>query len=246
MNNEVIYGVGKKMRSAYLAGKISEQQVLLCYNKNKSEADRFVPFGWSVKELIEESNLTHNPILREKLRSLAREHQTKAERSKEQNELSLKKLDYYLWSALGIGMRPVMQELNRLSKDGNKEAEIILLLMQIEFANLTAKKRHDLSKVIYQRKDLLLQKASDLLYDNNWECGVSYNPGKNASHIIYVFLPNGSQLSWHSNNYDTAMCYDEICTEWDGRACSSLEKLFTYAHERFGIGNTLTEYKIAS
>lgn len=242
----ILYGVGKKMRSAYNTGKVSEREILVCYNRNKAEADSFDPFGWSINDLLQESRATHNPLMRMKLEALIEDHRTKSVCSRNQNELSLKKLDYYRDSALGVGIRPLMSILDMLAVEGDVEAKILCLLLHIEFANLNAKKRTNLSKVIYRRKDILLQQVSDLLYDNEWRCGVSYNPGKNASHIVYVYLPDGTQLSWHSNDLETAYCYDEIDAEWDGRVCSTLEKLLSYAHRRFCIGSELVEYNLAS
>lgn len=244
VDNNILYGVGKTLRARYLASKISEKEVMNTFLRNKKEADACDFFGWTIFELIQEEKRTHNPLLRQKLNHAIIQHKEKSRNSLKQNELSLAKLDFYRESALGIGIRPVMHALRTLAKAGNINAEICLMLMQIEFANLNAKKLHHKKDEIYKRKDYLLMTVSDLLYDNGWTCGISSNTGKNASYIVYVYLPNGSQLCWHCNNYRMLYYYDDITCDWDGLICSTLEKLLCFVHDYFGIG-TLIEYAAA-
>ena len=242
---EILNGVGKKMRSAFLAGKLSEKEVITCYTRNKRDADAFDPMGWSIHELIAEEKNTHNPIKRAKLQILIQEHKEKSRASNDQNRLSMLKLEFYRDKALSIGLRGVLRELHKIS-GSNTEAEIILTLLEAEFANLTAKRKNSKKEVIYERKDLLLMRVSDLLYEAGWKCGLSYETGKNALCIIYVYLPNGTQVSFHCTNYLIMDYYDEIECMWDGQPCSTLEKLLDYAHHKFGIGNEAVMYEIAA
>lgn len=92
--------------------------------------------------------------------------------------LSLKKLQYYSYSALGMVIRLVMKALRKLARKGDNEARILSLLLDVEFANLYAKKRSALKKVVYERKHILLTKLSKFLYDNGWVCGISSSTGK--------------------------------------------------------------------
>lgn len=243
VDSVVLEGVGKKMRSGFLAGKVSEGEVMDMYRRNCRDAERFDPFGWSMNELVLEEGSTHNPVLRARIHALIEEQKAKSEHSKAQNALSLEKLGYYSDSALGIGIRPVMKAVEGTARQGDDEARILLLLMQTEFANLHAKKSRVNSKVIYQRKDCLLRQVSDLLYDYGWKCGISTVTGKNASYIVYVYLPDGNQISWHCNDYDMYSYYDDIDCTWDGQACSTMEKLLSYAHDRYGIGTPLKKYE---
>ena len=241
----ILDGVGKKTRASYLAGNISEAEITRLYNCNKKEAEAFNPFGLNIFEFKAIYNETHNPLLRTKINLLIEECKNKSRCSNSQNKISLMKLDYYMTTALGLGLRSVINGLHKIARTTNNvEAKILHLLMQIEFANLVAKKRHDKKQYCYERKDLLLMQLSDLLYDNGWKCGLSYSTGKTASYLVFVYLPNGEQVSWHCNNYHMVDYYYEEAFSWDGLACSTLEKLLTYAHEKFGIGKALNKFRV--
>ena len=45
MEEYILNGVGKKMRTGYLNGSVSKDKILSMYNKNKKEADNFSFFG---------------------------------------------------------------------------------------------------------------------------------------------------------------------------------------------------------
>lgn len=246
VDNEILSGVGKVLRASYLASKVSDKEVMDIYLRNKKEADAFEFFGLSIFDLIREEARTHNPLLRQKLKLAILEHKKKSRNSNAQNTLSLEKLEFYRKSALGMGLRPAMKALRSLSKNGNNVATICLKLMEIEFANLTAKKNHGKKQIIYERKDELLMDVSDLLYNSDWECGISFETGKNASYIVYVILPDGTQLSWHTNEYRLLYHYDEIDCKWDGIVCATFEKLFRFIHTHFRIGTPLVEYPMPS
>ena len=244
--DNILNGVGKKMRNAYLKGKISEKEVLLCYRHNEKEVEQLCTIGWNYNDIIEAERTTHNPLLRLKLRAMLEQYRQKTRCSQNQNKLSLLKLQHYATTALGMGLRKVIKELQCIAATGDVDAEILSLLLQTEFANLTAKRRSNKKDVCYERKDILLMQLADLLEEQGWRSGISYNPGKNSSYVIYVYLPNNVQLSWHCNNYNIVYYYNEICCKWDEKVCSTLEKLLEYAHTRFGIGTVLDKYEAAA
>lgn len=242
---EVLNGVGKKMRASFATGKIPFEEVLRCYNFNKKEADAFDAFGMTIMELNLRFRKSHNPLLRNKLQMLISQYNQKSRCSIDQNKLSLQKLEFYLKFALGLGLRKVMKELRTIVRTTDDvEAETVLLLIELELANLTAKKRHDKKERCYERKDLLLMDLSFLLDECGWMHGISYKTGKNASSIVFVYLPDGSQLSWHSNDWHMPRYYDEADFVWDEKACSTLEKLLNFVHERFGIGSELVAFEM--
>ena len=139
--------------------------------------------------------------------------------------------------ALGIGLRKVVSRMKRLVKHSSDiNTKIVLLLLETEFANLSAKKLHNLKKVIYERKVILLEKLSDLLEEAGWKYGISYKTGKNASYLIYVYLPNGVQLSWHCNEYHILYYYPDITCEWDGQVAMTMEKILSYMGDTYHIG----------
>ena len=246
ISKEVLLGVGKKLRNGYLAGNVSADKVMQSYRANVKEASKFSMFGLSIFDLIRAESETHNPILRAKLKECIEEHKEKSRCSNNQNKLSLEKLENFRENALGIGLRKVLSSMRKIVRTtGDLEAKIVLTLLETEFANLSAKKLHRLKGVIYERKTLLLEELSDLLYDTDWKYGISYNTGKNASYIVYIYLPDGTQLSWHCNEYQMMYCYPEIQCEWDGQVCMTMEKILTYICNHYNIGSLPIETEAA-
>ena len=70
METEILQGVGKKMRIAYLNGQISESTVISAYRKNQKEAESFSVFGFKERELYPLMKKTHNPLLKAKLQEI--------------------------------------------------------------------------------------------------------------------------------------------------------------------------------
>lgn len=234
MEQAILNGVGKKLRNSFLLGKTDEKTVMAIYRKNKSEAESYSTFGLNDFELLTISKETHNPLLRLKVENLISERKEKRLRSKEQNHTNIEKLNKFKEDALGIGLRQVIHKMKRyIHSTGNKEAQIVLLLLETEFANLTAKEKKQYSSLIYERKDILLEKLASILKDTYWVYGVNYNTGKNASYLIYIYLPNGVQLTWHCNDYYTASCYPiRYELEWDGQICMTMEKILNFIESR--------------
>ena len=246
INNEILEGVGKKIRYGYLAKNVTASKVMECYRKNLKEANTFSCFGWTVSEMIRFERDTHNPIIKKILQQAIEAHDEKKEKSSNQNKLNLDKLDMFKTDALGIGLRKVMSQMRYLVKHSSDvNAKIVLLLLETEFANLSAKKLHNLKDIIYERKVILLEQLADLLKKADWKYGISYKTGKNASYIIYIYLPNGVQLSWHCNEYQMLYCYPEITCEWDGQVAMTMEKILSYISETYQIGKN-QESKIAA
>ena len=51
--------------------------------------------------------------------------------------------------------------------------------------------------------------------------------------IMAKYMPNGVQISWHTNNYYIYKSYPLINAEWDGQVCMTMEKLLTYIDKEF-------------
>lgn len=246
ITTEILQGVGKRMRKEYLAGRVKAQKVFECYRHNFKEAEKFSAFGLTIFDFMRLEKETHNPLLRFRLQQCIEEYKAKSRTSIAQNKQSLEKLENYRENALGIGLRKVLSAMKAIVKHGTSiDDEIVLALLETEFANLSAKKLHRQKGIIYQRKTILLKRLADLLAETDWKHGISYKTGKNASSIIYIYLPNGVQLSWHCNEYEMTYYYDEIECEWDGQACLTMEKILGYIHDRYGIG-TLVEESVAA
>lgn len=241
MDASILNGVGKKMRNGYLNGQISEDKIRAMYNKNKKEADSFSLFGYKQSEISKILKETHNPLLKQKLQSCLDEKKEISKRSNTQNELSISKLNAFKTNACGgIGLRKViryMHKVAKMQKDSN--AEILSLLLDTEYANLSAKQYRDhLKEKIYERKSILLYQMADKLESLGWKYGINDEAGKNACYLVYVYLPNGVQLTWHSNEYDLYKHYPIIDDEWDGQVCMTMEKILSYI-ERMYLNNTI-------
>lgn len=246
ITNDILAGVGKKLRNGYRAGTVPACRIIQNYKQNVRESERFSFFGLGFFDLMQLEKETHNPILKAKLVEQIEVFKQKTRTSRDQNQISLEKLELFKENALGIGLRKVIASMKKLVRNSDDlEAQIVLSLLETEFANLSAKKRHSRKKVIYERKSILLENLSYMLSETDWKYGISYNTGKNASYIIYVYLPDGTQLSWHCNEYRMMYCYPDIDCEWDGMVCMTMEKILGYINAKYGIGHLSAELAAA-
>lgn len=235
MEDFVLNGVGKKMRLGYINGKVSENQVRTAYHRNKKEADSFSLFGYKQAEIQQLYKETHNPILRQKLHDCLEEKKEISKKCRVQNEINIAKLDRFKEDACGIGLRKVIKRLKKWSKMyHNAETEMLLLLLETEYANLSAKQHSGLIKErIYERKSYLLYKMADRLERLGWKYGINDEAGKNACYLVYVYMPNDVQLTWHANDYDLYKRYPLINAAWDGQICMTMEKILSYIEEHY-------------
>lgn len=236
MDTTILNGVGKKMRNGYLRGEVSESTVIAMYRKNKKETDEFSVFGFRGREIEEMMRKTHNPLLKQKLQKCIESKREISKRCALQNETNLEKLEMFKKDACGgKGLRKVLKELKKKAKmTKDPETKLLQLLLETEFANLSAKKHgKKLSGVIYERKTLLLFQVSDYLEELGWKYGINDEAGKNASYLVYVYLPNGVQLTWHCNEYSIYECYPPIDAQWDGQVCMTMEKILAYINEKY-------------
>ena len=235
METAILYGVGKKMRFGYINGKYSESMVMASYNRNKKEADAFSPYGytmWEIRQLLKEC---YNPLLKKKIEETISFKRALKNASNSQNKTSLQKLDTFKENACGIGLRKVIRKMKKLSKmTDDPEIKAVSLLLETEFANLSAKQRSGWHrKKIYERKTLLLLRLAEILKQLGWKYGVNCETGKNANYLVYVYLPNGVQLTWHCNEYQIYVNYPDIDAQWDGQVCMTMEKIIAYIAKKY-------------
>lgn len=235
MKDVILNGVGKKMRAGYMNGSISEEKILSLYQKNKKEADNFSLFGYKQKEIYQMMKDTHNPLLKMKLQSCLEEKQRISEMSKTQNETNISKLNVFKENACGIGLRKVIKQLkSRKNKQKNIENELVLMLLETEYANISAKQYKGRKKdLIYERKSRLLQKMARKLQNSGWQYGINDDAGKNACYLVYIYLPNGVQLTWHANDYELYKEYPLIDAKWDGQVCMTMDKILSYIEKKY-------------
>lgn len=235
IEQKILDGVGKKTRLAYLHNEISTSQVESIYARNLKEAEDFSMFGLKVSDLRTLLRSCHNPILKAKIEECIKAYEEKSQMSSAQNKLSVEKLNNFLDNAIGgIGLKRVIRILRKKArKSKDQTLKVVSTLLEAEYANLCAKTHGKLKEVIYERKSQLLDKIGCWLDGTNWKYGYNANCGKNASYIVYVYLPNGVQLSWHSTDYNLYRKFPYLDTKWDGKVCSTMEKLLAYINQHY-------------
>lgn len=196
MDAFILHGVGKKVRLAFANGKKTKEEVISIYNRNKKEAEEFSVFGYKENEIYSLIKETHNPLLKSKLEQYLKTREDNRNRSHQQNALNIEKLELLKKDACGVGLRRVIKRLKReYKKTKNIETKIVCLLLETEFANLSAKRYNGAKKrTIYDRKVYLLLQLSYYLDIAGWKYGINDDTGKNASYLVYVYLPNDVQL----------------------------------------------------
>lgn len=229
--------VSRSLAKSYRRGEISAKELLRSYRKNVAEAETFCTFGYKIQELQEVIRTTHNPALKAKLKDVVEEKKALRQKSNLQNHSTLDKLDMFKIDVLGmgIGLRKVMASMRKYyKKTGDRNALIVSLLLETEFANINAKRLSSVKrKMAYERKSILLARLSSLLHEEGWKSGYNEATGKNASYLVFVYLPSGIQLTWHCNEYTIPEYYDYLDDEWDGLVCMTLEKILVYIKEHY-------------
>lgn len=235
MEQSVLNGIGKKLRNGFLNGKVAESTVLAAYRKNKKEADSFSVFGYRPREIEKLFKETTNPLLKKKLKECIVTKRDISKKSNAQNELNLSKLANFKKNACGMGLRKVLRRMNKMAKmTKDPETKLLTLLLETEYANLSAKQhKGELKELIYERKSILLFQMPDYLESLGWKYGINDEAGKNACYLVYVYLPNNVQLTWHCNEYELYKNFPAIDAEWDGQVCMTMEKILTYVNEKY-------------
>ena len=235
MEEAILNGVGKKLRNGYLNGQVPESTIIAMYKKNKKEADSFSVFGFKQREIEAILKESHNPLLKQKLQKCLEMKREISSKSDSQNKVSLAKLESFKNDACGIGLRKVIKAMDKMAKmTKDPETKLLLLLLETEYANLSAKQHNgNLKKMIYERKTILLYQMADYLEDLGWKYGINDEAGKNACYLVYVYLPNEVQLTWHCNEYNIYECYPIIDAEWDGQVCMTMDKILTYIDNKY-------------
>ena len=223
------------MRNGYQKGQVPASTIIAMYKKNKKEADSFSAFGYRQREIEAMVKDTHNPLLKQKLLQCIETKREISSRSSAQNEVSLTKLEFFKKEACGVGLRKVIKKMEKLVKrTKDPEARLLLLLLETEYANLSAKQhKGELKKMIYERKAILLYQMAEYLQNLGWKYGINDEAGKNACYLVYVYLPNNVQLTWHCNEYDIYEYYPTINAEWDGQVCMTMDKILSYIDNKY-------------
>lgn len=122
----------------------------------------------------------------------------------------------------GMGTRKTKLKLNKMIKSGSVNALILRNLLELEDANITAKRYHGVYKqASYDKKNELLKTCIDLFKRHNLKCGYHNVDNYSCPYVIY-FEVNGIQMSWHAHKSFGTPQYMHV---WDGLVNSTLSKL---------------------
>lgn len=133
-----------------------------------------------------------------------------------------------------LGTRRTKLFLNTLVKQGDEIALIIRTLIETEDENIKAKENRYYADHHYYAKYQLILKLLHLYCDNGkLSYGIQETDNYSANHIVYFELPNGEQISFHTNFEENDLNGLPIYEKpWDGKVNSTLPKL-----EQFVITN---------
>lgn len=137
----ILNGVGKKTRLSFLQGVISASKVKSIYAHNLKEAEKFCAFGLKMDDLRSLLCSCHNPILKAKIEECIKAFETKSHMSRDQNKLSIEKLNNFLSNAIGgVGVKRVIRILRKKArKNKDSTLKVVSTLLEAEYANLCAK-----------------------------------------------------------------------------------------------------------
>ena len=127
----------------------------------------------------------------------------------------------------GVGARQVKLTLNKLIKQGNRNAELYRKALEVEDCNIRAKESSYYYKdKIYRQKSRLLMELVDLCLKYDVVFGKQMVEGRETNCILYFELPFVEQISFHTtlgaSEIDSIPDYQG---QWDGKTCSTLDKL---------------------
>lgn len=220
--------------SQYEAGRLCEKDINVMWSYSRRHADAFCLGGRNKIDFLMEKKTCRDPHLKKFWQNVIEDWDNKSANSTSQNKENFERLEVLEHEACGVGIRRVRHILkNMVRKSHDMESNIILTLIDLEYANLKAKLHvGDIRQKIYNRKEWLMKKLSWLLEDSDWNYGITEAMGKNAAYCLYVYLPNGKQVSFHTTNWQFYQYFPTISCKWDGQRASTMTKLMEYISER--------------
>ena len=215
-----------KEKKAFNKGELSENDAIDIENFRINEASNY---DCNNKENLRKGYSHINRLIREKCISFKKpEHIIRNEIDKV-NRDNIKILNNSRIGACGIGSRKLKLRLNKLKKSGDKVATILRNLIEAEDSNILAKKYFgEYRKEYYLKKEQHIVATFNDMRELGWKFGYSTDVGKQAQYVIYIYLPNGSQLSWHMINSKHISNLEKIDVKWDGQPATTLIKLYDY------------------
>ncbi len=234
ITEEILNGVGRQTRKDYQRGVIDALVVMKRYKHNLREADAVHTYGLTRYDLLRFLKETRNPILRVRLQEALSRYDELQKKSGMQDRQSRALLQESLQNALGVGLKRVIAIMKReCRRHRDFDMIVVTTLLEAEYANLSAKHKCRNSRKAYARKSWLLDRLSWMLKDSEWRYGYCEADGKNASYVLYFYLPDGVQLSWHTKDFTAYERFPYLDVTWDGQVCSTLRKILSYISARY-------------
>jgi hypothetical protein len=135
-------------------------------------------------------------------------------------------------NALGIGTRKMKIRLNKIAVQ-NIEAKIARMVLEIEDVSTQAKNTSWKYKdKKYFQKQELIEELVEIYKQTDYDYGIQYEENYNTNAILYFELPNGSQVSFHTN-WDEEIHVKKYEKKWDGLINSTFKKVITFVEEKF-------------
>ena len=135
-------------------------------------------------------------------------------------------------NALGIGTRKMKIRLNKIAVQ-NIEAKIARMVLEIEDVSTQAKNSSwKYKEKKYFQKQELIEELVEIYKQTDYDYGIQYEENYNTNAILYFELPNGSQVSFHTN-WDEEIHVKKYEKKWDGLVNSTFKKVITFVEEKF-------------
>lgn len=226
LDNEVII-------QQYEYGRLCDKDINVMWSYLQRHTNAFCVSGRNKSDFLMEMKTCCNPHLKKFWQNVIEDWDSKSVKSISQNEENFERLEVIEREACGVGIRRLRHILNNMvRKTHDKDSHIILTLIDLEYANLKAKLHvGEIRSRIYDRKEWLMEKLSWLLKNSGWNYGITEATGKNAAYCLYVYLPNGKQVSFHTTNWQFYKFFPAITCKWDGQRASTMTKLVDYINE---------------
>lgn len=118
----------------------------------------------------------------------------------------------------GMGTRKIKLFLNKQIKNGDNNARLYRLALEIEDKNIQAKNVYYYYKdKVYHQKHLFILELAKACKDYGVTYGVQKSDNYSANCIFFFELPNMEQISFHTNlSCDEFHNYPTYNKEWDG------------------------------
>lgn len=217
----------------YESGRLCNKDINVMWSYSQRHTNAFCVSGRNKSDFLMEMKTCCDPHLKKFWQNVIEDWDNKSAKSISQNEENFERLEMIEREACGVGIRRLRHILNNMvRKTHDKESHIMLTLIDLEYANLKAKLHvGEIRSRIYNRKEWLMEKLSWLLENSGWNYGITEATGKNAAYCLYVYLPNGKQVSFHTTNWQFYKYFPAITCKWDGQRASTMTKLVDYINE---------------